>query len=156
MSATVDTKLFLNYFPGCVHVSLNGRMFPVEEFHLENILYNLNYKTKEMEKLKKSGLTTRSMTTIEELSTKLSNMSSAAPEESDDVVVEESDIEDLKVVDTEMDKILEDCFLLGEDEQFESLHQKLLSDGDSIINYSHSVTGRVWSGYSKVFDNQNG
>ena len=41
-------------------------MFPVEEFHLENILYNLNYKTKEMEKLKKSGLTTRSMTTIEE------------------------------------------------------------------------------------------
>ena len=83
-------------------------------------------------------------------------MSSAAPEESDDVVVEESDIEDLKVTDPEMDKILEDCFLLGEDEQFESLHQKLLSDGDSIINYSHSVTGRVWSGYSKVFDNQNG
>lgn len=38
-------------------------------------------------------------------------MSSAAPEESDDVVVEECDIEDLKVV-AEMDKILDNCFSL--------------------------------------------
>ena len=65
-----------------------------------------------MEMLKKSGLTTRSITSIEDLSTILSNMSSAAPEESDDVVVEESDIEDLKVVDAEMDKILDNCFSL--------------------------------------------
>lgn len=69
------------------------------------------YKTKEMEMLKKSGLTTRSITSIEDLSTILSNMSSAAPEESDDVVVEECDIEDLKVV-AEMDKILDNCFSL--------------------------------------------
>ena len=38
-------------------------------------------------------------------------MSSAASEESDDVVAEECDIEDLKVV-AEMDKILDNCFSL--------------------------------------------
>ena len=69
------------------------------------------YKTKEMEMLKKSGLTTRSITSIEDLSTILSNMSSAASEESDDVVAEECDIKDLKVV-AEMDKILDNCFSL--------------------------------------------
>ena len=137
MSATVDTKLFLGYFPGCVHISLDGRMFPVEEFYLENILLKLNYKTKEMEKMKKSGFANRSATTIEELSTKLSVLNV----ENDDVIVEEVEAAHEKVVDVDMDRILEDCFLVGEETQFLSLQERLMSDGERVVNYSHSVTG---------------
>jgi HrpA-like RNA helicase len=42
MSATVDTQQFLNYFPGCVHISLEGRMFPIQEIYLKNILQVTN------------------------------------------------------------------------------------------------------------------
>ena len=139
MSATVDTNLFLGYFPGSVHVSLDGRMFPVEEFHLENILLALNYKTKEMEKMKRSGLTNKSTTSIEELSSKLSKL--PVPD-SDDVVVEETEEhESLNIVDTEMDQILEDCFMIGQEEQFSRLCRRLAADGETIVNYAHSVSG---------------
>ena len=140
MSATVDTKLFLSYFPGCVHISLDGRMFPVEEFYLENILMRLNYKTKEMEKMKKSGLSNRSATTIEELSTKLSTISVPCVE-NDDVIVEDAETVLENEVDVEMDRILEECFLVGEEAQFRALQERLIRDGESLVNYSHSVTG---------------
>ena len=139
MSATVDTNLFLGYFPGSVHVSLDGRMFPVEEFHLENILLALNYKTKEMEKMKRSGLTNKSTTSIEELSSKLSKLQ--VPD-SDDVVVEETEEhESINIVDVEMDQILEDCFMIGQEEQFSRLCRRLAADGETIVNYAHSVSG---------------
>ena len=139
MSATVDTNLFLGYFPGSVHVSLDGRMFPVEEFHLENILLALNYKTKEMEKMKRSGLTNKSTTSIEELSSKLSKLQ--VPD-SDDVVVEETEEhESINIVDVEMDQILEDCFMIGQEEQFDRLCRRLAADGETIVNYAHSVSG---------------
>jgi HrpA-like RNA helicase len=75
MSATMDTQQFLNYFPGCVHVSLEGRMFPIQEIYLKNILQVTNYNTREMERLKQSG-TCRSTVSMEELTTKLSTLSS--------------------------------------------------------------------------------
>ena len=141
MSATVDTKLFLGYFPGCVHISLDGRMFPVEEFHLENILLRLNYKTKEMDKMKKSGLSNRSATTIEELSTKLSTITVPCVENDDDVIVEEAEPAQENDVDVEMDRVLEECFLVGEEAQFQALQERLARDGERLVNYSHSVTG---------------
>ena len=149
MSATVDTKLFLNYFPGCVHVSLDGRMFPVEEYHLENILAMTKYNTREMDKLRKSGLlTNRSTTTIQELADKLNHLDVVRESSEDytdtagdDVVVEESRSgDDEAVIDAELDKILEDCFLKGDEEQFALLSDKLKNSED-VVHYCHSVTG---------------
>ena len=34
--------MFLGYFAGCARVSVPGRMYPVEEHHLEDILKLLN------------------------------------------------------------------------------------------------------------------
>ena len=44
MSATLDTELFLSYFDKSYHIQVPGRMFPVDEFYLEDILVQVNYK----------------------------------------------------------------------------------------------------------------
>jgi len=130
MSATVDSHQFLSYFPGCVQVSVAGRMFPVKEIYLENILSMTNYKSKDMEKLKQSG-GARSTASIEELTAQLADLCS------DDVVVEET--EEFKV-EPDMDDILSNCFLLGTDENFCRLVEILTHD-TSLVNYRHSSTG---------------
>ena len=133
MSATVDTQQFLNYFPGCVHVSLEGRMFPVKELYLENILQVTNYNTREMENYKESGAG-RSTVSMEELTAKLSTLAS------DDVVIEET--EQVKVLQ-EMDEILSKCFLIGTEEHFDSLASAISRDDgeQNLVNYKHSTTG---------------
>ena len=140
MSATLDTQLFLDYFPDCRHISLAGRMFPVEEFSLERILLLSNYSSKEMERLRRCGEVQRSAT-MEELTTSLARLQSEdgaaqAEEEKKKEVLED------KVVLEEMDKILEKCFLEGAEEHFLELQEELSSDGGEVlVNYSHSVTG---------------
>ena len=131
MSATVDTQQFFNYFPGCVHVHLEGRMFPVQEVYLENLLMITNYFSREMEKYKLSGAS-RSAVSIEELTAKLSTLSS------DDVVIEEE--QQVKIV-PEMDEILSKCFLVGTDEYFDSLATAVMSEDRDMVNYKHSTTG---------------
>ena len=44
MSATLDTELFLSYFDNSCHIQVPGRMFPVGEFYLEDILVQVDYK----------------------------------------------------------------------------------------------------------------
>ena len=44
MSATLNTELFLDYFPGSVHVQVPGRMYPVKETYLEDMLLDMDYK----------------------------------------------------------------------------------------------------------------
>ena len=44
-----------NYFSGAKHVSVPGRMFPVKEVYLEEILVGLNYNSPAMLKMKRSG-----------------------------------------------------------------------------------------------------
>ena len=43
MSATLDTELFLSYFEKSCHIQVPGRMFPVDEIYLEDILLQVNY-----------------------------------------------------------------------------------------------------------------
>lgn len=142
MSATLDTQLFLDYFPDCRHISLTGRMFPVEEFSLEKILLVTNYSSKEMERLRRCGQVQRS-TTMEELTSSLASLksedvaSAPAPAPEQNALPEED-----KVVMEEMDKILEKCFLDGGEDHFGDLYQELSSEGgEMLVNYSHSVTG---------------
>ena len=138
MSATLDTQLFLDYFPDCRHISLAGRMFPVEEFSLEKILLVTTYSSKEMERLRRCGQVQRS-TTMEELTSSLARLKSedVAQAQEQNVLQEED-----KVVMEEMDKILEKCFLEGGEDHFGDLYQELSSEGgEMLVNYSHSVTG---------------
>ena len=60
MSATVDVQLFMSFFSGAQHISVPGRMFPVKEFFLEDILLGIDYSNKEMDKLRKSGISKES------------------------------------------------------------------------------------------------
>ena len=142
MSATLDTQLFLDYFPDCRHISLAGRMFPVEEFSLEKILLSSSYSSKEMERLRRCGEVQRSAT-MEELTSSLARLQSEdvtapAEEEKKKNILQEED----KVVLEEMDKILEKCFLDGGEEHFVDLQEELSSEGGEVlVNYSHSVTG---------------
>ena len=133
MSATVDTQQFINYFPGCVQISLEGKMFPVQEIYLEKLLQITNYSTKEMERFKQNG-TGRSTASMEELTAKLAVMSS------DDVVIEEAE---QSVVSPEMDKILSNCFLIGTEEHFRCLAtvQGRQEGETDLVNYRHSTTG---------------
>ena len=144
MSATLDTQLFLDYFPECRHISLAGRMFPVEEFSLEKILVVTNYSSQEMERLRRCGQVQRS-TTMEELTASLARLKSedVAPAPAQ-VQAEEQNVqeEEDKVVMEEMDRMLEKCFLEGGEEHFSDLYQELSSEGgEALVNYSHSVTG---------------
>ena len=44
MSATLDSELFLSYFDKSCHVQVPGRMYPVDEVYLEDILLSVDYK----------------------------------------------------------------------------------------------------------------
>ena len=43
MSATVDVDLFIKYFNCVKHIAVPGRMFPVEELFLEDVLLKIGY-----------------------------------------------------------------------------------------------------------------
>ena len=45
-----------NYFSGAKHISVPGRMFPVKEIYLEEILVDVQYSTPQMEKMRRSGM----------------------------------------------------------------------------------------------------
>jgi len=43
MSATLDSKLFCNFFPGSPFLQIPGRTFPVSQYHLEDLLDATNH-----------------------------------------------------------------------------------------------------------------
>ena len=46
---------YRNYFSGAKHITIPGRMFPVREIYLEDMLTDLKYSSAAMQKLKRSG-----------------------------------------------------------------------------------------------------
>ena len=100
-SATMDTQLFLKYFPGAAHISIEGRMFPVQEIFLETILLSTGYSSKKMNKMRNTSRAIQSTTTIEELTKSLARISAE-----DDVVVEEGDVLEEEVVLTDLDQVI--------------------------------------------------
>ena len=47
--------IFRNYFQDCFHLKVPGRLFPIEEFYLEDILLKLNYSTSTSSKTSKKA-----------------------------------------------------------------------------------------------------
>lgn len=44
MSATIDTKLFTDYFNSCPVLEIQGRAFPVETYFLEDVVETLRFQ----------------------------------------------------------------------------------------------------------------
>ena len=132
----VDTKQLLTYFPGAQHISVGGNMFPVEQFHLEDILEATGYCSRQMSKQKQMQ---RSRQSLEDLTQQLvlgntgkQKQQHVEEVEEDLVVVEEEQEESVEdgdegvvVVDPTMDHILGQCFLNGADEDFVNLEQQV-------------------------------
>uniref|UniRef100_A0A8D8YRQ8 Probable ATP-dependent RNA helicase YTHDC2 n=1 Tax=Cacopsylla melanoneura TaxID=428564 RepID=A0A8D8YRQ8_9HEMI len=51
MSATLDAAMFSKYFNNCPIVSIPGKLFPVKEYYLEDILPQIGYSSKSMDKI---------------------------------------------------------------------------------------------------------
>ena len=47
MSATLDTKLFGNFFFGAPIINIPGRTFPVKTYYLEDLLERTNHRIEE-------------------------------------------------------------------------------------------------------------
>lgn len=54
MSATMDVKLFENYFPSAHVVNVAGRPFAIEEYFLEDILPSISYESHSMRRIRES------------------------------------------------------------------------------------------------------
>ncbi|XP_071097710.1 ATP-dependent RNA helicase A-like [Haliotis cracherodii] len=55
MSATVDTSLFQDYFGDCEVVEVYGRVFPVQEYYLEDCIQMLNFVPPPNDRKRKKG-----------------------------------------------------------------------------------------------------
>ena len=111
-------------------------MFPVEQFHLEDILEATGYCSRQMSKQKQMQ---RSRQSLEDLTQQLvlgntgkQKQQHVEEVEEDLVVVEEEQEESVEdgdeevvVVDPAMDHILGQCFLNGADEDFVNLEQQV-------------------------------
>ncbi|VDO94441.1 unnamed protein product [Heligmosomoides polygyrus] len=53
MSATIDTKMFIEFFGGCPVIEMEGRTFPVKHFFLEDVVTMLKYMPPPPEKKRK-------------------------------------------------------------------------------------------------------
>ncbi|KAK6644023.1 hypothetical protein RUM43_000288 [Polyplax serrata] len=150
LSATLDTEIFSKYFNNCPVVNVPGRMFPVKEYFLEDVLKQTNYMTKAMVKVKKelkaknlqkenlekwqasiNGLKT------ETVSVPNDTPQPAASDETQDLLPDKSDLE--PALAEEMDKAIADAFLTGTEDAMTQLLYLILSENVS-ADYQHSQT----------------
>lgn len=138
MSATVDSKQFLSYFPGCAQVTVPGRMYPVEEFYLEDILDLVNYGSG---KKKKQSPVSRVQPTIKQNSSKTAyDADDVVLEDSVEVEVDNGDSPSPGDPDERLDTLLASCFRDGSPDKFAELFNVLETD-ISRLNYQHSERG---------------
>ena len=141
-------------------------MFPVEQFHLEDVLQATGYCSRQMTKQKQMQ---RSRQSLEDLTQQLvlgnSRQQAQVEEAEEDLVVveeeqeetgeDEDEEEEVMMADPAMDHLLGQCFLNGGDEDFAVLEQQVIfsifldssltyslkvSEGEN-VHYRHSVTG---------------
>ena len=135
----VDTQQLLAYFPGAQHISVGGNMFPVEQFHLEDVLQTTGYcsrqmtKQKQMQRSRQSledltqqlvlGNTTKHQTQVEEAEEDLV----VVEEEQDEIFGEDDEVqEEVMVANPALDHLLGQCFLNGGDDDFAILEQQVM------------------------------
>lgn len=84
MSATMNTDLFSKYFHNCPIINIPGKLFPVKENYLEDILPMIGYSSKTMAKIHaQMKLKAKQQTELEKWMEKL-NMASGGDAETDD------------------------------------------------------------------------
>ena len=111
-------------------------MFPVEQFHLEDVLQATGYCSRQMSKQKQMH---RSRQSLEDLTQQLvlGNSKQQHDEAEEDLVVveeeqevpgedEDEEEEEVMVADPAMDHLLGQCFLHGGDDDFALLEQQVV------------------------------
>jgi len=132
MSATVDSQQFLNYFQGCIRVSVPGRMFPVEEFFLEDVLSLVKYN-------KKGGTVPKKVNSASKKKPEnvVKPMGGHVAVEDDDVIVEDDEKPENDPV---LDTLLGSAFMTGSVDILTELVAVLETDITK-LNYQHSEKG---------------
>lgn len=75
MSATLDSKVFAEYFDNCPMIDVPGRMFEVKIMHLDEVLVESDYKSYEMIDYMSKNQAPKILRTNQRVSTKDDNIS---------------------------------------------------------------------------------
>lgn len=151
MSATLNMELFSSYFNNCSVICVPGNLYTVEEYFLEDILKWTGYRNKAMDKdiLKKQKFK-KQEERLSEWCSKQLTIADTAPgsgtEEDSDVTTSDNaelgeEKEDLEPwVIEEMDRLLRDVWLTGNEELFHQILY-LISNENVSVDYVQSETG---------------
>lgn len=152
MSAALNIELFLRYMDGCPVVSVPGTLFEVKEYFLEDILKWTGYTNKVMNKLLKEKDKVEKQN--EELKQWCSNIcgDEEDQEEEDDSIVVGNDSNPQDITELgeekenlepwlmqEMDQLLSEAWLSGQETAFTQIFHLILSENVS-VDYQHSQT----------------
>ena len=162
MSATIDVEKFMDYFVNAHHIDVPGKIHPVNELYLEDVLLQINYSTPIMDKEKKalisnntrhnegectSEKTYRTHDTSLENNTKIkiagidkfTTLEEMELVEIDEDIIIEMDEESKE----EMDNVLSEAFMSNSNRSFQRLMELVQNNGSTYvsIDYMHSKTG---------------
>ncbi|CAH1795870.1 unnamed protein product [Owenia fusiformis] len=156
MSAALNIDLFSAYFDNCPVINVPGKVFHVEEYFLEDLLKMTNYTNKEMEKYRQEiGQVEKQQQELNDWCNKAVPTHSNKHEEDDGIVLEELDINDSgseRSLDMsldkeelepwlvkEMDQLLSDTWLTGDEELFTQIFHLIMSENVN-VDYIHAET----------------
>ncbi|XP_050434677.1 3'-5' RNA helicase YTHDC2-like isoform X2 [Adelges cooleyi] len=134
MSATADINLFSSYFDNCPVLKVEGKMFPVTEYFLEDILDDMNYESQSMLRIKNRTKIDYwdNNIVLRETTEAIQNMHLTEP-----VTTLRSDQEWLK---PELDDCMHQIWFNAEIEQIDRMIYYIMSEGVP-VDYQHSDTG---------------
>ncbi|XP_055956156.1 3'-5' RNA helicase YTHDC2 [Patella vulgata] len=156
MSATLNTDLFLQYFNRCPIALIPGTLFDVQEFFLEDILKWTEYSNKKMLKFKKEQYKVEkqqeqlsewchheminddkpSTTSVTDSAIDI-NTNTHLDEQQLELGQECDELEDWVI--QEMDRLLGELWLTGNEDLFSQVFHLILSENVS-VDYKHSET----------------
>lgn len=134
MSATMDINLFQKYFNNAPVVFIPGRLHPVQDYYLDDILQMINYESAAMVAKKKK---------IDKANTPSVNPNTQSlpipVDLLDEDVINTTGNSDL---DIEINECIEECFETGLEESFSQFLQLILSEHVP-VNYQNPETGHT-------------
>ncbi|XP_067667138.1 3'-5' RNA helicase YTHDC2-like isoform X1 [Haliotis asinina] len=154
MSAALNTEMFIKYFSGCPVAYVPGTLFPVEEHFLEDVLKWTGYTNKKMEKYRIELSKVKSQQEhLDEWCTQGVSLEGHRASMDEDFTVDRiidnrqaegkelgEEREDLEPwIVKEMDKLLSEVWLSGEEEVFSQIFHLIMAENVS-VDYKHSET----------------
>ncbi|VVC42041.1 Hypothetical protein CINCED_3A008693 [Cinara cedri] len=133
MSATADIQLFSSYFDNCPVLKVEGKIFPVQNFFLEDILDVIKYESQSMARIKnKTKIGYWDNDIVEKTTVAVQNMNLTEP-----ITTLRPDQEWLK---SELDDCMHQIWFNAEIEQIDRMIYYIMSE-DIPVDYQHSETG---------------